>query len=171
MSGVDRATLPAPVEKGIVHHLAVDSFTDSHEEILQLKRLFSRERRRFSGIILDVTFDHFLLVHWNQFSDESPETFINRTHRTLLDNRHFMPPIMKRVVSLLVQHEILLSYRSLDGVQHALDRIGERFSRKVPLAGSLAEIRANYNQIESGFLAFFPELHRRFGNGMFTPRD
>lgn len=165
LRGVDRATVHPKIESGIVHHLAVDSYTDSHTTVKELKQLFSRERRRYAGIILDVTFDHFLLVHWNRFSDELPLDFIHRSNRTLLDHRHLMPPMMKRIVSLLVQYEVLYSYRTIDGVQHALDRIGERFSRKVPLGGSVAEIRSNYGQIESGFLEFFPELITRFGSG------
>jgi len=165
LRGVDRANLPREIQKGISHHLAIDSFTDSHTLVKELKPLFSNERRRYAGIILDVTFDHFLLIHWEQFSQESPQEYIKRINRILLDSRTFMPPMMRRVVSLLVQHDVLYSYRTVQGVQTALERIGDRFSRPVPLAGSAAEIRTNYREIESGFLNFFPELIERFGNG------
>jgi len=165
LRGVDRSTLPIEIQKGISHHLAVDSFTDSHILVKELKPLFSQERRRYAGIILDVTFDHFLLVHWEQFSQEPPKEYLRRINRILLDSRSYMPPMMKRIVSLLVQHDVLNSYRTVQGVQTALERIGDRFSRKVPLAGSATEIRTNYREIESGFLTFFPELIERFGNG------
>jgi len=165
LRGVDRQQLPPAIESGIVHHLAVDSFTDSHPAVKELRALFSPPRRRYAGIILDVTFDHLLLKHWEQFSHESPADYIRRTNRTLLDNRSAMPPRMRQIVSLLVQHDVLLSYRSLHGVQTALDRISDRFSRTTPLAGSTREVRDNIVQIDRGFLAFFPELLHRFGNG------
>ncbi len=165
LRGVDRCSMPEMVQHGIRHHLAVDSFTDSHYAVQELKPLFSKTRRRFAGIILDVTFDYFLLRNWSDFSDSSPELFIKQAHKQLLENSHIMPVRMKRVVNLLIQHEVLLSYKTISGVAVALDRIADRFSRDTGLYGAENEIIQLAEKIESGFFRFFPELHIKFSEG------
>lgn len=162
LRGVDRTTLPEKVEQGVVHHLAVDSFTDSHEEFRRLKRLFSHQRRRFAGIILDIAFDHYLLKQWHNFSNQSPESFVAEIHLSLTANYQIMPPRMKHVVSLLIQHEILLSYKTLEGVGTALDRVADRFRDGSTFYGSIEELQVHTSEIEAGFMQFFPEVCNKF---------
>lgn len=162
LRGVDRKMLPEKVQQGITHHLEIDSFTDTHDTVRSLKRLFSPQRRRYSGIILDVTFDHFLYRHWNLFAHESLDHCIERAHRSLLSNQSVMPPRMRRVVRLLIEHDVLHSYRSIEGVGIALDRIDSRISRETMLYNATSEIRAHESELEVGFLTFFTELYARF---------
>lgn len=162
LRGVDRSALPEQVEQGVIHHLSVDSFTDSHEEFRRLKRLFSEKRRRFSPIMIDVVFDHFLLKNWDHFSNSTPEEFVESVHRSLLKNHHIMPARMKHVVSLLIKHEVLLSYRSIEGVGTALDRIADRFHNGSHFYGAVEELYRCESELEEGFLTFFPQLYDRF---------
>src|SRR5690554_4797891 len=76
--GVDWSALPPPVLEGVRHHLAVDSFTDQHPQVLASKRLFSSQRRRFAGVALDILYDHFLLRHWCRLDRKS--TRLNSSH-------------------------------------------------------------------------------------------
>ena len=46
--------------EGIYLHRKIDSFTDSHPIFRSSKRLIGVDRRRFSGIMIDVFYDHFL---------------------------------------------------------------------------------------------------------------
>lgn len=162
LRGVERKMLPEKVQQGITHHLEIDSYTDSHEIVRSLKRLFSDKRRRYSGIILDVTFDHFLYRHWDQFAHESLDHCIERAHRSLLSHQTIMPPRMRRVVRLLIEHDVLHSYRSLEGIGVALDRIDSRIPRETMLYNSIEEIRKNETELEVGFLTFFRELFDQF---------
>ncbi|MCL4245253.1 MAG: DUF479 domain-containing protein, partial [Candidatus Dadabacteria bacterium] len=54
------------------------------------------------------------------------------------------------------------SYRELEGIGRALDRIAirieRRFGRENSLPGAVEEISRNYNALEANFRAFFPEL-------------
>jgi len=162
---VDRDLLSPILKESVRHHLAVDSFTDSHSDIHQLKRLFSKGRQRFSGIIIDITFDHFLYTHWDTFSSEPVNLAIHSYYRSLKSNQSTMPPRMKHVTALLVQHDILNSYQSLNGIGTALNRVADRLSRKTALYGAIDEVRLHHLALEDGFLNFFPELVAQFGNG------
>ncbi len=165
LRGVDRSQLPPNVENGVVHHLVIDSFTDSHELIKQTKKLFTPPRRRFAGIILDVTFDHFLIKQWVNFSEIGFDQFIENTHRSLKASKNIMPSRMEHVVNLLIKHDVLRSYRRIESVGVALDRIADRLSKRTPLYDSLEEIISLESEIEKCFTVFFEELEQKFGNG------
>ena len=61
--------LPQQIIDGIYLHRKIDRFTDQHEQVKGLKAHLSPERRKFSGIITDIVFDHLLALNWRKFSD------------------------------------------------------------------------------------------------------
>lgn len=161
--GVDLAALPASVRLGVRHHLAVDSFTDKHPDVLASKRLFSRQRRRFAGVALDVLYDHFLLQHWSEFTDTDQSNFINRVYEELRNNESLMSPNMSRTTRHLVSHDWFGSYRDLDNIGYALDRIAARIRFQNSFAGMIEEIRPLHSELEERFLSFFPDLQEFAG--------
>ncbi len=154
----DRSKLPDAVLLGIENHKAVDKFTDNHSLITQLKPLFSRQRRRFSGIILDVLFDHFLLKHWSNYCSEEPQIFIQSCYGDLASHQAMMPARMQHVVALMSRDNWLGAYEDLAGVGRALDGIASRIRFKNDYVGALEEVTFHYASLESAFLAFFPQL-------------
>ncbi len=163
--GLDIAALPDSVRLGVRHHLAVDSFTDKHPEVLASKRLFSTQRRRFSGIALDVLYDHFLLQHWSEFTDADQNSFISAVYAELQDNEDLMPPVMARTTRHLVSHDWFGSYRDLDNIGFALDRVATRIRFQNSFAGIIEEIRPLHSELEERFLSFFPDL-QSFAGGI-----
>ncbi len=165
LKGIEREKLPFELEESIKHHLAVDSFTDSHPQIRELRMKFSKKRRRFAGIIIDVTFDNILLNHWNEYSLINSREFIHTSYRILEEGMFMMPPQMKHVVQLVVKHDVLYSYRVLSGIDTALNRIADRMSRPTALYDSIGEVELLYEEIEECFQHFFPELVSTYGGG------
>ena len=146
------------IVKGITTHRKVDSFTDSHELILSSKRLISAERRRFSGIIVDLGFDHFLARNWSEYSSVDLGVFTKRIYDLLNDHENLLPDGLKSVVHRMVEEDWLGSYEDIEGVGKALDRIARRFKRENNLAGAVEELVKNYKKLEENFRAFFPQL-------------
>ena len=150
------------IEKGIRTHRKVDVFTDSHEIFRASKRLMSPERRRFSGVVIDLAFDHLLSKNWASYSDMGLEGFIRKTY-TLLDRRKAaLPERFRLFLPRMIIEDWLGSYRTLEGTGIALDRISERlrrrFLRENKLRGAIEEVESNYRELENNFNAFFPEL-------------
>jgi acyl carrier protein phosphodiesterase len=156
--GLDWDHVPAPVLEGVRHHLAVDVFTDQHPQVLASKSLFSKERRRFAGVALDILYDHFLLRHWEQFSDWDKNTFIRTVYRDLQNHQALMPDNMAVVIRRMVEHDWFGAYQDLDNIGYALDRVAGRIRFANRFTGIIDEIRANESELEEHFLAFFPEL-------------
>lgn len=156
--GVDMAALPNSVKSGVRHHLAVDSFTDKHPDVLASKRLFSSQRRKFAGVALDVLYDHFLLCHWGKFTDVDQNGFIQSVYAELQDNESLMSSGMSRAVRHMVSHDWFGSYRDLENIGYALDRVASRIRFENSFAGIINEIRPLHSELEEHFLSFFPDL-------------
>ncbi len=161
--GVDLSALPYAVRLGVRHHRAVDSFTDQHPEVLASKQVFSRQRRRFAGVALDVLYDHFLLKHWSRFSDIDRREYIRHIYGELKEKEHLMPESMARVTRRMIVNDWFGAYEDLENVGYALDRVAERIRFRNDFTGIVTEIRENHDELEHGFLSFFPDLQEFAG--------
>lgn len=163
--GVDLSALPDSVKQGVRHHRAVDSYTDQHPDVLASKQVFSRQRRRFAGVALDILYDHFLLKHWDRFSEVERDAFIRRTYRELQEKEHLMPDKMARVTQRIVWNDWFGAYQDLENIGYALDRVAGRIRFRNGFTGIITEIRANQDELERNFLSFFPDL-QEFAGGI-----
>jgi acyl carrier protein phosphodiesterase len=143
---------------GIKFHRKIDSYADRHKKTVASRNLFSREKRRFAGIILDICYDHFLSKHWSEYSDTALPEFIARVYDLLQKYQDIFPPRLKSVLPRLISQNWLGTYLTLEGVEITLNRISKRISIKNSLEGSVSEIESNYAELETNFLAFFPDL-------------
>ncbi|MEN8259993.1 MAG: ACP phosphodiesterase [Pseudomonadota bacterium] len=158
VKGVLKDQYQDTILEGIRQHRKIDSFADAHPCTLASRNLFSRRRRRFAGIIVDICYDHLLAKHWALFADVELADFIANVYRILDNYRSMLPENMNRTVQRMVAENWLGSYAHLDGVDFALNRMARRLKRANTLAGSVDEIKANYVHLEADFLIFFPLL-------------
>ncbi len=156
--GSDLEHFAPAIERGIREHRAIDAFTDAHPRFLESKRLISPARRRCSGIIVDLAFDHCLCRTWDQFCDVPLEEFVEGGYQVLEAHRDELPGKMVRMLPRMIRENWLVSYREVDGLARALDRLSQRSPRLGMLHGSAEEVRENVDALEEQFLAFYPEL-------------
>ncbi len=69
---------------------------------------------------------------------------------------------MKQVTTLLKEHNVLYSYRSLTGVELALHRIADRAKGDTPLSTGIDEVLRLESSIDATFLSFFDELYEEY---------
>src|SRR5277367_1527199 len=63
------------IAKGIVLHREIDWFTDRHPVVKQSKDRLREKYRHYSGVIVDVFYDHFLARNWINYSSKSLSDF------------------------------------------------------------------------------------------------
>jgi len=100
---------------------------------------------------LDVLYGHFLLRHWNEFTDADQNTFISEVNTELQDNEDLMTPDMSRTTRHMVSHAWFGSYRDLNALDRAAARIGFQNS----FAGIINEIRPLHSGLKSIFIIFY----------------
>ena len=66
---------PSDIKKGILLHRAIDSFTDMHPIYRKSKHRLHEKYGHYSGVIMDIFYDHFLAKNWIKYSDENLEDY------------------------------------------------------------------------------------------------
>lgn len=151
-------TYSSEMSKGIRFHRQVDVFADAHHLSRTSRNLFSHQRRRYAGIILDICYDHFLSKHWSNYTNTELAGFIDRIYALLENYRRILPEKLQVVLPRMFKQNWLACYHTLEGVDKTLNRIAKRITRENSLSGSIGEIKDNYQQLETNFLYFFPDL-------------
>ncbi|MBN2802726.1 MAG: DUF479 domain-containing protein [Deltaproteobacteria bacterium] len=146
------------IAKGIRHHRAIDKFTDEHPAVKRSVERLSSEYSIYSGIIVDVLFDHFLIIHWKRYSEIDQELFFESVYKSLSYGHFEYPERFSIMLERLLERKWLGVYRDLDSVAFALKKIDERFKRPTPLLYALKGIKKGYSDFETDFLQFFPQL-------------
>ena len=149
---------PPKIARGIELHRKIDAYTDSHPMTRASRELYSRTRRRFAGIIVDLCYDHFLYRHWSEFSDVIIDQFISRVYEILMTHRALLPARLEAMVPVMIHEDWLGSYRDLIGVEKALRRLSVRVTKGDRLLGAIEEVKLHYRRLEANFLIFFPDL-------------
>ena len=153
------AGLPPPVQREMLLHRAIDSFTDSHRIVLSAKALFRKQTRRYAGILLDVFYDYCLVPHWSSYASKPLALLIDQTYAGLLQYRGVYPPHVAVIVERLVNDRLLESYQSFEGVERAIIRTSKRLSRGgEAMIDGINDLRVHAPEIMAGFNQFFPEL-------------
>lgn len=153
-----RGELPGAVERGVRLHRAIDAYTDSHPLIQQMRQQFSGNLRRYAGILIDLSFDHYLSKHWHNYSDIPLDEFNSQIYRTLQDRQHDLSADSRRMLARLVEYDILGLYLDWDTVPASATRIGQRFRRRNPFTEVAQELAPVREMLEQTFLAFYPQL-------------
>jgi acyl carrier protein phosphodiesterase len=159
VAGVELATLPAELQRGIALHRAIDRFVDAHPVVVAAKARLVPPHRRFAGVLLDVWFDHFLARDWAQHGDGRPlPLFLADVHQDLRTHHALLPAPLQRVAPRFCADGWLEGYASVDGIARVLGLMARRMSRPTPLADGAELLRADYTAVERDFKALWPEL-------------
>lgn len=145
------------VIEGIEHHRKLDTFTDTHEIYIRSKRRIAPVYRRWSGIIIDLAYDHFLANHWNLFCEEPLGDFVETIYDLLEKEKQLLPKRLQQVLPRIIAEDWLGSYKTLTGINLTLVRLSRRLKRENNLDSAGEEIADRYSALESDFLSFFPE--------------
>lgn len=154
---------PPRIEAAIRLHRRIDVFTDSHPLTEQARARFPAERRRASGILLDLFFDHCLARHWHDYAAEPLPQFTARVYAVLAEQAQ-LPERLAYIAPRMAQQDWLGSYRDFAVLEQVLWGMRRRLSRPQLLDGAMAELERLYEPLQEDFRAFYPEL-RRFIEG------
>lgn len=106
-------------------------------------------------------YDHWLSQHWQRFSSAPLPRFLAQSYGQLLLDHHSLPQGLPMALRRMAEQNWLASYQYREGVGAALNGIGRRLRRPVPLGEALHALdQARWTEAEHAFLHFYPELMR-----------
>jgi acyl carrier protein phosphodiesterase len=158
LKGPLRGTLPTRIEAGVKLHRAIDAYTDNHPVIRELRCEFPAQLRRYAGILIDLSFDHYLSQHWARFSAMPLQQFNSDIYRALHAHEAAMSSGARHMAARLTEHDVLSLYGEWQTVIVTAARIGQRFRRHNPLIDIERALNPARPSMEKAFLNFYPQL-------------
>ena len=146
------------IQKGILLHRQIDTFTDSHPIYLQSKRRFYKNYPKISGVITDILYDHLLCLEWNKHTNEKLPLFIKRSYDYLDTCIDQMPSRMTPVYAHMRSHDWFSRYQTIEGTALSLMQIGERMGFGSSVGSSVMEFKQNEAMFIEEFNTFFIEI-------------
>ncbi|MDB6054042.1 MAG: hypothetical protein JWN25_1565 [Verrucomicrobiales bacterium] len=154
--------LPMEVVEGIRLHRKIDSFTDSHREFKKSKRVFYSGFEKYSGILVDIYFDHLLARQFLRYSSTSLEVFSEKAYSIYLEHREILPESGAEFLDHVVMNNLYEAYAKLENVELALKRLSLRTKHGVQLENSLRLFTEKETELVRNFEVFFEEAMQLF---------
>ncbi len=144
--------------KGIKLHRKIDVFTDSHPIFLTSKHRFSKDFDKYSGVLMDIFYDHYLAKYFSLYSTLSLQEHADGIYYILKNNHNFLPEPAKRFYGYMTERNILFEYASLKGIETVLTHLSGRIRNRFELQLAVPILEKDYVEIEEEFFIFFDDL-------------
>jgi acyl carrier protein phosphodiesterase len=150
---------PEDVQKGILLHRFIDTYTDSHDIFRQSTKRLHEKYHHYAGVIVDIVYDHFLAKNWEKYSDEKLDRFVNQFYRSLHENYPILTEKTQDMMPYMIKQNWLLSYQTVEGIHQILTQMDRRRSKNQSnMQFASAELKEFYPEFEREFTLFFEDM-------------
>lgn len=149
---------PNSLQKGILLHRHIDSFTDAHPIYRKSKHRLHEKYGHYSGVIMDIAYDHFLAKNWSKYSNEKLEDYAADFYKLMQDNYEILTERTKGMLPYMIGRNWLVSYATIAGLEMILFQMDYRTKHRAHMQEAIVEIQDFYTEFESEFFQFFEEL-------------
>ena len=149
---------PFDIQKGILLHREIDTFTDAHPIVRQSTKRLHTNYGHYSSVIVDILYDHFLAKNWETYSTIPLKDFSVSFYNLLEDSYEILPLRIQNLMPFMIADNWLLNYSKIEGVQCVLDGMNRRTKYKSKMNEATKELKIHYNEFEEEFTLFFDEL-------------
>jgi len=150
--------LPDRVQKGIKLHRHIDSFTDAHPTVRQSTKRLHKNYGHYSGIIVDIFYDHYLAKNWKRYSDTPLDLFVDNFYDLLEDNYEILPIGVHRMMPYMIADNWIFNYAKMEGIAKVLTGMNRRTKNKSKMNFAILDLEEHYSKFEKEFTSFFEEL-------------
>ena len=158
LNKLSKAQYSEGIIKGMALHREIDFFTDSHSVVRRSIDRLQPKYHKFSGIVVDMFYDHILANNFTQYSAVSLEEYSQNFYDLLEKRKKDIPNAMERMIESMVKRNWFVSYRKYEGIEWALQGISKRLSFQSGIENATEDLKQDYLLYEADFNVFFPQL-------------
>jgi len=158
VKGSDYLKYAEDVRTGILLHRNIDTFTDQHPIVRLSASRFHSRYARYSGVIIDILYDHYLASNWKDFCEISLRDYVNRMHNVMLNNLEILPERLQNFLPGFMNERWIERYATLDGIRDVLDTMSIRTSLPKETEFAISVMEAFYKDFRHEFYDFFSQL-------------
>jgi acyl carrier protein phosphodiesterase len=146
------------VVKGILLHRQIDEYTDSHPYVSRSKDRIRDKYRHYSGVVVDMYYDHFLARNWEKYSNEPIEAFVQSAYNVLLKNYVILPKKAKFILPIMIGSNWLVNYADLNSFKRHMEGLARRTPYNSGMEHAVDDLKLHYEGFAQDFADYFPEL-------------
>jgi len=158
IKGSKYSAYPAEIQKGILLHRQIDTKTDAHPAFRQSTKRLHKNYGHYSGIIVDIFYDHFLAKNWADYSDIPLADYIQTFYKLLRDNFEILPENIQKMAPVMMEGNWLLIYAELEGIDRVLAGMNRRTKNRSGMDKAGQELKEFYTLFEADFRLVMKDL-------------
>lgn len=158
VKGKDFSRFPDRVAQGIILHRKIDSYTDTHPIVRKSVGRLSPIYGRYSSVIIDIIYDHYLAANWKEYNEQELTTYVDEFYTLLHEHHSILPKRIQNFLPYMIKDNWLLSYATIPGIGKILYQMNHRTKNKSKMNFAVIELEKYYDEFEREFRAFFEEL-------------
>lgn len=156
--GKEYLNFPAQIKKGILLHRQIDTFTDAHPIFRKSKHRLHKNYGHYSGVIIDIFYDHFLAKNWGAYSTTNLTDYTANFYNVLQQNTASLTLRAKNMLPHMIKNNWLLSYQTVNGIEKIVTQMDYRTQNLSNMRFSVNELNLFYTDFETEFSLFFAEI-------------
>ena len=149
---------PENIQKGIILHRHIDTYTDQHKTVRFSKRRLHERYGHYDGVIIDMFYDHYLAKNWNNYSAIPLDVFSQSFYKLLRGNYDILPEKIQHMLPYLEKYDWLYNYQFLEGMESVLEGMNRRTKLKSKMNLAITDLEEHYESFEKEFNLFFKDL-------------
>ena len=149
---------PEEIQKGVILHRQIDSYTDNHPQVLKGTRRLHQHHHKYAPVVIDILYDHILANNWSLYSNQSLDEFATEIYEILNRRKHEMPFKLQKQLSAMITGKWLQSYKTKAGLLNTLQMMDKRTAFPSIFTAALEHMEEDYELLNEEFNRFFPEL-------------
>lgn len=146
------------IQKGILLHRFIDTYTDAHPIYRQSRRRLYEKYGHYAGVIMDIVYDHFLAKNWKSYNEIELEVYAAQFYDSLKENYELLTTKTQNLMPYMIQQNWLVQYASLEGLETILFQMDHRTKNRVHMQEAIVEVKEYYRELELEFTQFMKEL-------------
>ncbi len=146
------------IKKGIIIHRAIDTFTDQHPSTRACTKLLQPGYGKYSGVIVDIFYDHFLAKNWSKYSKVDLKSYSKTFYHQMVQKSNLLPASVRRFLPYMIHSDRLYSYRTIDGLKQAIDIMSSVSTLPANSEFGIQVLKDNYPFYNDHFHLFFDQI-------------
>ena len=154
----EMANYPATIQKGILLHRQIDTYTDTHPAVRKSTHRLHSTHGKYAPVVVDILFDYVLSHNWDKYSNEPLTLFSKRVYWLLEQRSSDLPLKLQKRLDSMIRHDWLMNYGKEEGLRFVFERMEERAKFPAHFDKAVDNLLKDYDLFEEDFNAFFPEV-------------
>ena len=146
---------PERIREGIALHRRMDQYADGHPAVREAVLLLRPDFGRYSGVLTDIFFDHFLAVNFERYTSKSLQRFAWGFYWNLIWHYAILPPRIKGFLWHFVITNRLCRYGSLNGIRESLSIMTKYRNFVVDPDKAVIFVKDRYTVFNDSAVTFF----------------